>query len=85
MQIRIRHANGLNELIQQPQLVVVEDDHGNPVAVAGKLGMREDDFLVSSIDSPEFNASLRLLGIDKTVIVTNPFAKLQTKGPVISG
>jgi hypothetical protein len=57
------------QVIEDPDLVIVEDKSGNPIAVAAKLGM-EGVIAVSSIDAGEetFNRVLHGLGIDKTVV-----------------
>ena len=70
MKVKIIHRGRVVEIADFDQLVV-EDSAGNPVAVAGKFGT-DETYLVSSIDDDvRFNESLRLLGINKTVIVTD--------------
>lgn len=49
--------------------VIVEDDHGNPVALA--LEFAPNEILAVTADSPEFNNVLEGMGIKKTVIVTD--------------
>ena len=47
--------------------VVVEDNHGNPIALA--LEFAPGQILATTADSPDFNQVLAGLGIRKTVLV----------------
>lgn len=51
--------------------VVVEDSHGNPIALALEFG--KDQILAVTADSPDFNRVLEELGIRKTVIVEDVY------------
>jgi hypothetical protein len=66
MKLKI-HRNLREAVVIEATRVVVEDGFGNPVAVA--LEFAPNQILAATPDSPEFNAILREMGIDKTVIV----------------
>lgn len=58
-------------------LVIVEDDAGNPIAIASKT--MSNMCVVSSVDSGEqnFNQALQAAGIDKSVTFVNIPDKLK--------
>lgn len=47
--------------------VVIEDDKGNPIIVAVQL---TESIVFSTVNEPDFHATLRSLGITKTVKIT---------------
>lgn len=67
MRVKILKA-GQVQIIEEPDLVLIETNDGNPVSVASRYGPA-GAFVVSCIDDEErFNRTLRGLGIDRTVI-----------------
>ena len=61
------HRNMRNVQTVEATRVVVEDDHGNPIALA--LEFAPGQILAVTADSSDFNAVLASLGIKKTVLV----------------
>lgn len=51
--------------------VVVEDDFGNPIALA--MEFAPNQILAVTADSPEFNQVLENMGIKKTVLVQDVY------------
>ncbi len=71
MRIKIKRSNGAVEVIDDVDLMLVEDNKGDPVSVACRYGPG-DAFLVSCIDDEKrFNIVLRNLGLDRTVVKVN--------------
>lgn len=71
MVIKILQKGGREPLvIDDATLVVVEDNNGNPVSVACAAGLpgRLGTFEVAHLKDPNFNDTLRRLGIHKVVI-----------------
>lgn len=66
MKLRI-HRNMRDVLTVDATRVIVEDAFGNPIALA--LEFAPGQIIASTADSPQFNAILHNLGIDKVVAV----------------
>lgn len=77
MNLKIKRGRNV-QVIKDFDLLIVEDNSENPVAVVAQYGPN-GVYLVSSIDAgdEEFNRVLRGLGIDKTVIRTDLNAALK--------
>jgi hypothetical protein len=63
------HRNLRDVQVIEATRVVVEDNHGNPIAVA--LEFAPNQILAVTADAPEFNDVLAGMGIRKTVVVTD--------------
>ena len=70
MKLKI-HRNLRDVVVIEATRVVVEDDLGNPVALALEFGPNQ--ILAVTADDPKFNQVLAELGIDKTVLVEDVF------------
>lgn len=77
MNLKIKRGRNI-QVIKDFDLLIVEDNSENPVAVVAQAGPT-GIYVVSSIDAgeEEFNRVLRGLGIDKTVIRTDLNAVLK--------
>lgn len=79
MQLKAVQTLGGDTIVKDDlTLVVISDRHGNPLAVACELspGMYE----VSKVGDPDFAAALKMLGVDKTVVVTTVQAPAPRRG-----
>ena len=70
MKLKI-HRNLRDVVVIEATRVVVEDDLGNPVALALEFGPNQ--ILAVTADDPKFNQVLAELGIGKTVLVEDVF------------
>ena len=70
MKLKI-HRSLRDVVVIEATRVVVEDDLGNPVALA--LEYAPNQIFTATLDDPEFNRVLAELGIDKTLLVEDVF------------
>lgn len=70
MKLKI-HRSLRDVVVIEATRVVVEDDLGNPVALALEFGPNQ--ILAVTADDPKFNQVLAELGINKTVLVEDVF------------
>lgn len=87
MRVKIKHANGQVSTVEDADLMIVEDNKGDPVSVAVEYGP-VGAFLVACAtvdDNVRFNELLRNLGIDRTVIAVPLDLKKPSDLPYLAG
>lgn len=66
--MRVKLQHNLQPHEQRAHSVIVEDDLGNPIYVA----LQHDDHIICShVGDDDFHNLLRVLGVDKTVVVND--------------
>lgn len=66
--MRLHIHKNLREVVEiEATRVVVEDDFGNPIALALEFGPNQ--IIAVTAEDPKFNQLLSSLGIDKVVVV----------------
>ena len=71
-------CKGRTHVLDDADLMIVEDEKGDPVSLAYALGLA-GAFVVSCIDDPvKFNQELKRIGLNRTIIAVDASTKLKS-------